>query len=259
MVDYTLYLDESITHSGHFKDNVFCMAGIIIKDSDYELIENKLNILKKEIWGDIKNPSNVVLHQMEMIKAEKSKQDKSLLVKSEYIRFRQNRNRKRLYELLGNIFNDGVIVVIGASIDIKLMNKYYKTGNNPDNYLITLQLILENFCHFLCNNKGRGKIVYESRGMIEDQQMLDRYFAIKLMGSMYYSKEIMNKRLLSMNFKEKNENDAGLQIADFVPNYFARKHKGLKKRKFNIDKQLRIYRYDGGIELREKFGVKQMP
>jgi hypothetical protein len=259
MTDYTLYLDESTTHSGNFKDNAFCMAGIIIKDEDYEKLQLELNKLKLKIWSDIAKPEDVILHQMQIITAIKSKQDSSIIVEDEYKRFKQNQNCKTLYENLGGIFDLKFITVIGASLDIKMMNRYYNCGNNLDPYLITLQMILENFCHFLCNNGGRGKILYESREPIPDQQLLDRYYQIKLIGSMYYTKEVMNKRLLSMKFASKLENNAGLQIADFVPNCFARKHKGFRSHRFNIDKQLRIYRYDGGMHLRDKFGVKNMP
>lgn len=259
MVDYTLYLDESTTHSGQFKDNVFCMAGIIIKDEDYKVLDAELNTLKSKIWNDVSNPSNIILHQMEITKAIKSKQDSSLVVDENYKRFKQNKNCRELYTQLGEIFEKKFITVIGASLDTELIKKYYNSGNKTDPYLITLQMILENFCHFLCNNNGRGKIVYESREPIPDEQMRNRYYTIKLMGSMYYSKEAMSKRLLSIDFVLKSANNSALQIADFVPNYFARKHNNFKSQKFNIDKQLRTYRYDGGLNLRDKFGVKKMP
>lgn len=46
MEKYTLYLDECTTKS--FTTNIasFSMAGVIIKNKDYSIIENKLNILK---------------------------------------------------------------------------------------------------------------------------------------------------------------------------------------------------------------------
>lgn len=259
MENYTLYIDESTTHSGNFQDNVFCMAGIIVKNDDYESLKIEVNKLKSNIWSDIPNSNEIILHQMEITKAIKSRQNSSLRVDSNYVRFKQNKNCRDLYKQLGQVFEKNLITVIGASLDITLMNKYYSNGNKPDQYLITLQMILENYCHFLCNNKGRGKILYESRGTTSDQQLLDRYYTIKLMGSMYYSKDTMNKRLTSMDFALKSTNNIGLQIADFVPNYFARKHNNFKSQKFNIDEQLRKHRYDGGINKRDKFGVKKMP
>ena len=50
---------------------------------------------------------------------------------------------------------------------------------------------------------------------------------MKLMGSMYMDKNTAEKRLLGIDFIDKDENCAGLQIADFVPLGFARDHAGM--------------------------------
>lgn len=259
MDSYTLYLDESTTHSGRFNDNVFCMAGIIVKDEDYIKLENKLNDIKTNSWSDCSNPKAVILHQMQISDAIRSRSDNSIVVHSDYKRFKINQNCRNFYNALGQVFDLGIIKVIGATLDTKELNKLFKCGNNPDPYLITLQLILENYCHFLCNNNGRGKILYESRDFIADQNLKDRFYHIKLMGSMYITKNTMEKRLMSIEFEKKEMNNSGLQIADFVPNYFARKYRGFKPNKFNIDDKLRVYRYDGGLYMHNRFGVKNMP
>lgn len=66
-------------------------------------------------------------------------------------------------------------------------------------------------------------------------------------------------RLLGLDFVDKNDNIEGLQIADFVPNCFARDHAGIKQCKPNIFGTLKYHRYDGGTGQADRFGVKYMP
>ena len=70
----------------------------------------------------------------------------------------------------------------------------------------------------------------------------------------------MMDKLTTIQFRTKGDNIPGLQLADFARNYYARLCLGKKAKRFNIDTELRKYRYDGGgLNLRERFGVKFMP
>ncbi len=51
MAEYTLYIDESETFN-NTGNKYFVMSGVIIRDSDYVEIENKLNQIKKKIWNN---------------------------------------------------------------------------------------------------------------------------------------------------------------------------------------------------------------
>ena len=80
---------------------------------------------------------------------------------------------------------------------------------------------------------------------------------------MFYPAKSINKRIKGLEFKEKKQNIAGLQLADFIPNSVGRhvlgKHYNNKKErnvKFDIiNKKL----YDGGIGNVAKFGLKIIP
>lgn len=80
MEKYTLYLDECTTKS--FTTNIasFSMAGVIIKNKDYSIIENKLNILKWSVWANEPTPQNVISHQMEFNNAIRSRSDIQIVV-----------------------------------------------------------------------------------------------------------------------------------------------------------------------------------
>ena len=75
---YTLFLDESETHK-HNKvthsdsDYHFCMAGVIVAEDDYAYLQNSVDQLKRNVWPELSNPENVILHQMRLIEAEKGR------------------------------------------------------------------------------------------------------------------------------------------------------------------------------------------
>lgn len=87
----------------------------------------------------------------------------------------------------------------------------------------------------------------------------DKYYHMKLMGSMYMNKDSAEKHLLGIDFVDKKENLAGLQIADFIPNAFARDHANVNQGKPNIFSTLRYCRYDGNQNCKDRFGIKYMP
>lgn len=251
---YTLYLDESTTHNNH-RNQVFCMAGVIIKDSEYSsIIVPEMKSLKKSIWYDVPSPENIIIHQKEVNDGQKCRTQNP-----DFVRFRQNRYSRMLYGGLDTIFSRNSLTVIGTCIIIDDLNRFFVNSIKRDKYLIALQLLLENYCHFLSRNNGIGKIVYESRTETDNEKMRMRFYHIKLMGSMYIDAPVMLKRLTTIEFPSKKDNVEGLQIADFVPNYFARKQLNKPQKRINIDNQLRRCRYDGNLNLRDRFGVKIMP
>lgn len=261
---YTLYLDESQTHKynpslrkgEHYH---FCMAGVIVATDDYTDIKNSVDQLKRNIWSDLPNPESIILHQMLINEAERGRLD--VATHPEYARFNRRSERKKFYNGLKQIFVDNNIIIVGNSVNEDCLKRYYEISgrNKLDVSLVTMQLLLENYCHFLCSNNGIGNIVYESRELIENERLRDRYYHMKLMGSMYMNKQAAEKRLLGIDFVNKNENCAGLQIADFVPLSFARDHAGINQEIPNIFSTLKYYRYDGVHGMKERFGVKYLP
>lgn len=122
-----------------------------------------------------------------------------------------------------------------------------------------MQLLLENYCHFLCAQNARGRIIYEYIELLANEKLRDRYYHIKLMGSMYIARATAEQRLLGLDFVPKTDNVAGLQIADFIPNAFARDHAGYAQGKYNIFSTLKYHCYDGLLQQPGRFGVKYMP
>ena len=261
---YTLYLDESETHKFNpaarsSEKFHFCMAGVIVAEDQIPDLENSVRQLKRAIWGSLPNPESIILHQMRILEAEKGRLDTNKY--PEYAKFSKRAERKLFYDELKKIFIHNDITIIGSSIsEGDLKDFYWIAGKNKqDQYLVAMQLLLENYCHFLCTKDGTGNIIYEFRELIGNEKLRDRYYHMKLMGSMYMTRAAAEARLLGLDFADKNDNIAGLQLADFVPNSFARDHAGIKQDKPNIFGTLKYYLYDGEIGQPDRFGVKYMP
>lgn len=240
-------------------DYHFCMAGVIVAEDDYADLQNSVNQLKRNVWPEVGNPENVILHQMRLIEAEKGRLDTSKY--PEYAKFNRRSERKKFYDELKNVFAHNKLTIVGSSINEDNLKQYYWVSgkNKQDQYLVAMQLLLENYCHFLCTNNAMGNIVYEYRKLIGNERLRDKYYHMKLMGSMYMTKEAAEKRLLGIDFIDKLNNEAGLQIADFIPNSFARDHAGISQPNPNIFGTLRYNLYDGNMGNKERFGIKYMP
>ena len=156
---YTLFLDESETHKHDLvtrsdSDYHFCMAGVIVAEDDYADLQNSVNQLKRNVWPELGNPENVILHQMRLIEAEKGRLDTSKY--PEYAKFNRRSERKKFYDELKNVFVHNKLTIVGSSVNEDNLKQYYwVTGKNKqDQYLVAMQLLLENYCHFLCTNNA---------------------------------------------------------------------------------------------------------
>jgi len=184
---YTLFLDESETHK-HDKvirqdsDYHFCMAGVIVAEDDYAHLQNSLNQLKKSVWPELPNPERVILHQMRLIDAEKGRLDISKY--PEYAKFSRRSERKKFYDELKKIFVNNRLTIVGSSINEDNLKQYYwVTGKNKqDQYLVAMQLLLENYCHFLCMNNAMGKIIYEYRELIGNERLTFIFYWLRVIG-----------------------------------------------------------------------------
>lgn len=96
MDEYTLFLDETYTYECKGVNPAFAIGGFIVKNSNIDNINNKIDNLKKNIWSDMLVPTSVILHEMDL-KAAVNKRVAERKLKSEYIRFRNNKNLAKNY------------------------------------------------------------------------------------------------------------------------------------------------------------------
>lgn len=257
---YYLFLDESESHDSNGDNRVFCIAGFIIKENDYNNLESDIMSLKQIIWNDLPQPENIVMHEQDIRYANnRHNRGKLNKINSEFHRFKENSITRQLYDELKNVIEKNPITIIGSCVLLDKLNNYFSKEIVSDKYLIAMQIVLENFIHFLQKNSGVGYIFYESREEPNDKEVRMRFNHIKAIGSMFISPYAIQKHLVEINFPPKNSNMAGLQLADFIPNNFARKHGVNNKHRINIYNSVRKIRYDGGLSNQNRFGIKVMP
>lgn len=179
-------------------------------------------------------------------------------IKPHFRRFRNSQSLTPLFSGLKNILDTVPCHVLGAAIHFNTLNSYFNCDIQTTSYLTAMQIVLENYCQFLKTKNGVGHVFVESREA-QDTEVRMHFHHIKAMGSLFVSPHAMQKLLRDISFPPKTENNVGLQVADFIPNPFARNTLGIKQNKHNLYQNLRGLRYDGSIGKFDRFGIKVMP
>jgi len=110
----------------------------------------------------------------------------------------------------------------------------YCTGDTNDIYYIALQLLMENYAQFLTVNNGIGTVYLETTDVVNNTKLQNLFYMLKANGTLFIKKESLQKRLSTINFAIKSENNIGLQLADFIPNPLGRQALGMKQKPFSI-------------------------
>lgn len=266
MEEYTLYLDESEIpikdDSGKILNTIFAIGGVILKNEYHnnEFTE-RINEIKHKIWNDEKYKNSCesfILHEMEVTNAHNKHFAK---LKCSYNReFAKYSKYNLLYREISSLIDDSKdLTVICAFINVNELYKIYNPKVLNDRLSILMQIIIENYYHFLVSNDAIGKICYEYIDEGQNKIVNERYQNIKRTGTMFYPAKKINKKILDLYFEKKSNNIAGLQLADFVPNTLGRfkcdKDNNSNKNFNSIYSKL----YDGCVNMSEKFGLKEIP
>ena len=234
--EYVLYLDES-----EFKaSKTFAIAGIAVKKENIDMLEMRVNEIKKLIWDDkYISENNPVLHCTELQKIfTKRKMNNISGVKEEYQEFIKKSDdeiEKIYYQVYGRIaqlLKKAQVTVFSCIIKIQQLNDLFflDKGHNgihliDDKYNIALQKIIESYTHYLSANDGYGDVVYEARNSTgensaksPDIKLTNVYHKIQAnnKGIVYTDSKVVQSRNRTIVILSKNDNLAGLQLADFV-------------------------------------------
>lgn len=238
-MSYTLYLDESMLRS----PKMFCVAGEIIKNSNEKKVTNSLNDLKKYFWNKYPQPEKIVLHQTDIRNVQKNFE---VYKNNPYRVFGKFRNVKTIFIEVGNIINTYHLPILGCIIDTDfIISNYGLTNYKSSCYYLSLNSIIDSFTHFLTTNNDKGNIVIESLAnnvnAASDEEIKKHFFKIMSYGTKHYSAKKLQQKISSIDFYPKKSNNAGLQIADFIPEalLFNKAHISQKPSIYQVIKQNR--------------------
>jgi len=244
---YTLYLDE-INPNDPFK--YFCLAGILVRDDIYkEQIIPEVNNLKNKVFGT----TDIILHEIEAHSAKYG---------TPYYIFRKNPEKKREYwDGVRQLFSDSDFKVLAVAVEEAEINRLYPS--KKDRYFIALQVILENYVHFLMHHgpEAKGSIVIESRNPGQDSKLSILFRDLIKIGTLFFYNVHLQDHLTTISFPKKEENIIGLQIADMIPNPLNRylSEVNQKEATGNLIEMILEKAYDGFVGKRDRFGIKVIP
>ncbi|MGO2083079.1 DUF3800 domain-containing protein [Vagococcus sp.] len=259
MKKYTLYLDESNAFDAVSGNSVLCVAGIIIPESLELTIKAELNEIKRAHFGK----TSITFHEKE-IREVNNRRTKHPKVE-EFMYYRSKGHCRDLYLRLGHIIKSNNLKVVGVCIDTNQLKKFYKTTQKIDGYRSAIELLMQNFTQFLLINDAVGKIILEGRSLdstVENSADLlvkSKYYFVKAIGTTIIPANDIQSRLTGIQFLRKTDNNTGLQLADFIPNNFARQRVGLKRHTINMMDILEQQLYDGYVNDIKRFGMIQLP
>jgi Protein of unknown function (DUF3800) len=242
MEPYTLFLDETLP-IGNLK--YFCLAGFIVKEDVYKKeIIPEVNNLKQKFF----NSTAVILHEVEIRKAAKG---------TPFEIFQDDQKRNEFWDNIKEIFKKYNIYILSASIHEKRLKNLYPTMR--DKYSICLQVILENYVNFLERHDGVGNVVIESRNQTQNEQLQGHFHGLKVTGTLFYEPLELQKRLGTISFPLKEDNNVGLQLADMIPNPLNRHLSKAKQKIPGLMDIIHSKAYDGLINDKQRFGIKVIP
>jgi hypothetical protein len=203
---FYLFIDESGDHGLTTLNPsfpVFVLGGVLMSKSNYTLIRDEFNDIKKEFWQDKK----VIFHSRDIRKCEKEFQ----------ILF--NMDLKSIfYEKLNSCLTNNDYTVIAAAINKdKYIKKYGKISN--DVYEIALSFLIERAVFYLDDLNITNKsleIIIEKRGKKEDQKLKEHFQKLKSRGTGFVQPHRLQEINLKIYFEHKNRNINGLQLADLI-------------------------------------------
>lgn len=278
--EYTLFLDESTDK------NKLLIAGAIIKNTEISRLSEEIHEVKKIIWDESFLQSNCpILHCTELNYVYNNRKNPNFKTAKGHYNTLVGKGKEEIKEIydkvyikLATILKNFNITTLCCCIDIEKYNDLYSISKQKsllnDFYDICLQSLLESYTHFLHCNSAGGSIVYESRngsGSISpkdpDHQMMNTFYRIKVnnQGIQNINTKDVCFRIRNISIEGKPDNNAGLQLADFIAfNYMKLIKTTDTSQQTDFMKRIYLETYNGNFDLKSRdvrsyWGLKLLP
>ena len=199
-----LFLDESGDHNLKAIDPdypIFVLGGIIM-DKEYAdtQLKDALDELEKHFFGR----TDLVLHTADIARNRNG-----------FEALRSSEVRTRFYGELNSVMQELPYEVVACAI--RKHDYFERYGTDAiDPYRLGLRVMVELFCHAVGSVPNGGTIIAEKRGETLDQDVQNTWGILKERGSLYAKAEVIRNTIQAFELKGKQENIAGLQLADLV-------------------------------------------
>jgi hypothetical protein len=152
-------------------------------------------------------------------------------------------------------------VINKAELALRFLDGRVDAHLPKSTYLMCLDFVMERLVHFLYEQgeDSRGLVVAESRGLREDAEVHAEFLRLHLNGTQYVSDSFFRNQLRPyIEFKRKDADDSGLQVADLAARPLAEKTlrpTSTPERWSVLEPKI----YDGGKGRKGSYGMKVFP
>ena len=208
---HRLYIDESGDHTFHLADNDnhrhLGLLGIWFDTGPpYRAFAQALNDLKADIFGWHPDDPPICLHRKDIIERRKI-----------FGRLRDPELNRRFETGLLTVVHEARFQMCCVVIDkASHRTKTYRELFHPYHYC--LAALLERYVGWLSLARAEGDIMAESRGRVEDQELLEAFGSVLENGTRFQAPISFQGVLTSTKIKLKKKEDAipGLELADLL-------------------------------------------
>ena len=212
-----LFLDESGDHNLTAIDPqhpIFVLGGVVAnQEYAFGQMTDMLQKFKKELFGT----THIHLHTADFTRQ-----------KNGFERMKDRDFCGLFYEKLNQLIADLDIAIVACAIKKQqMMAKYGLEAIDP--YHLSLNILVERFC-FMIGNDKRGQIIAEARDATLDRQLDLAWLNIKVSGTRYMQAVDIDRKIDHLSIKTKEDQIAGLEIADAIVTPIARRILGRQTR-----------------------------
>jgi hypothetical protein len=199
-----MFLDESGDHNLTVIDPqypVFVLGGIIVDQryADGELDE-RIRRFKVDMFGH----DDVILRTADISR-----------IRGEFVRMLDPDFRLRFYLELNALMRSLDYQVVACVIrKDQHLARYGLAAIDP--YLFSLDVLVERFCFEIGDVPDGGVILAEKRGQVLDRELAIAWQNLMVRGTRYVHATTIDRRIVALRTRDKQENIAGLQLADLV-------------------------------------------
>lgn len=216
--EYFVFLDECGTHTLDADRDpfpVFCLCAVLVDKEGYERFDRVWKTWKASWLGSWQ----LRIHEPDLRR------------RSDSFHHDDPTREQAIVDALAAQLSDLDFTCIAAAIDKRKLKVDYPDGRVDDflpmsHYLMCVDFVLERVVHFLyeVGNDAEGLVVAEARGLREDAEVHAEFLRLHLSGTQYITDRYFRNQLRPyIEFKRKDRNESGLQIADLVARPIAEK------------------------------------
>lgn len=199
-----LFLDESGDHNLSVIDPQYPMfvLGGVIMDVDYAKgpLTDALDAFKRRMLGR----TDIVLHTADIIRNRNG-----------FERMKDAGFRAEFLAGLNDLMRAADYRVVACAIHKTAhLARYGFAAVDP--YMLSLDVLVERFCHDVGNVARGGVIVAEKRDPVLDRELDLAWLNLKVSGTRFVQAKAIDNRISNLLLRAKSDNIAGLQLADLV-------------------------------------------